>query len=834
MADTTTPTISTPLQGLTESEVQLRRSKGMGNNAKLQTSRTYTQIIRENVFTFINNLLFVIGGFLAYLGRWSDAITSVSVILINIIVNVVQEVRAKRKLDQITLLTRPKAMVIREGQKKVIDPSEIVIGDILVVTPGDQIVVDGVAVGPGRIDVDESQLTGESDLIRKEAGAKVFSGSFCVTGTICYEVQKVGTDSLANQITSGARAFRRVLTPLQVEVNLVVRVLVLLVAFFGILLLVNTWIYSLSIVESVQIAAVIAALVPNGLFMMIALSYAMGALRIAGKGALIQQSNAVESLSNVDVLCLDKTGTLTSNQIQLHSLHPISGSEAEFRRVVGNYASSTPAGNRTNEAIAEGCGGKAFRIQQEIPFSSERKWSAICFDDPEMHGIFVLGAPEMLSAYVEISPATQEVINEGSAKGLRVLIFASHPQVSSLFNASDKPQLPTRLSPIGIIWFSDVLRAEAKETLAAFAKEGITVKIISGDNPFTVSALAKQAGLGPDIKVVSGPELEMMTEAEFAQVAEETTIFGRITPTQKEGLVKALRSRNHYVAMIGDGVNDVLSLKQANLGISMESGSQATRSVADVVLLGDSFASLPAAFQEGNRIRNGMQDILKIFMTRVLFTALIIICTGVTVGITFFPFTPTQSSLFVLFTVGIPVFGISLWAPSGTVPRASLIRSIIHFVVPAALVLAFSGLAIYLGYLYVNLSSVDTEGLSETEINLLIDGAKPIAQSALVTFTPYCGLLLVVFVQPPLKFLSGGDEYSGDWRPSILALVILVCFFIVLTIPAGRKFFDLQLLPVVDYLMLGGFALLFAIIMLVVWKAQLLDRFIGISLQKKK
>ncbi|MEI7553922.1 HAD-IC family P-type ATPase [Candidatus Chlorohelix sp.] len=811
--------------GLSEAEVEIRRKNGLGNNVKIQTSRTYDQIIRENVFTFINNIIFIIGALLLFVGLINDAIVSVSVILINVIVNVIQEINAKRKLDRISLLTRPKATVLRSGQQKNIDPSEIVIGDVLLLTPGDQIVVDGRMVGEGTLEVDESQLTGESDLIKKRAGDKVYSGSFCVTGSAAYETEKVGGDSLANQITAGAKAFRRVLTPLQIEVNLVIKILIILVALFTIILIAQTILLELPLMDSVRVAAVLAGLVPNGLFMMIALAYAIGAVRIAGKGALIQQANAVESLSNVDILCLDKTGTLTSNQIQLHSLFPLEVSETELKRIAGIYAASTPAGNKTNEAIKTGCGGSPYPFLEHVPFSSERKWSALAFEQSELRGVYALGAPENLTASVSITTEIQYLIDTGTEQGLRVLLLAYSPHLCPLFE-NGSPVLPS-LIPLGVLWFHDILRAEAKETLAAFAAEGIQVKIISGDNPQTVAALAIQAGLPTSIKTISGPELDNLSQSQLSDIAEETTIFGRIRPQQKEILVSALRSHGHYVAMIGDGVNDVLSLKKANLGIAMESGSQATRSVADVVLLGDSFAALPHAFREGNRIRNGMQDILKLFLVRVLFVTLLIIYTGLILGIEFFPFTPTQSSIFVLLTVGIPVFGLALWAPSGTSQRGSTIFPLLHYVIPACFMLSLASLAIYIGYCYFQLESI----AGDFQLLDVIKSVVPVAQSGLVTFTLYCGLLLVIFAQPPLKIFVGGDRLSGDWRPTILAGAILVAYFVIILVDPLRKIFNLQVLPWVDYLMLGGLAVLWAVIMQIIWRYKLLDRFLKVDLK---
>ena len=303
------------LAGLTDEEAAARRARGEGNVAPPATGRSYWQILRENLFTFINITLFGLGFALALLGRWLDAIVSTCVILTNVVVSVVQEVRAKQTLDKIALLTRPQVTLIRSGQEREAPPDEIVIGDILKVGPGDQIVVDGKVVGDGRMSVDESQLTGESNLIEKKEGDPVYSGSFCVSGSAYYVTEKVGTQSLANQITAGARAFRRVLTPLQGQINLVIRIVLLIVIYFELLMVMNSFLKRINLAQSVENSAIIASLVPNGLFLSIAVAYAIGAVRIIRFGALVQQSNAIESLSNVDVLCMDKTGTLTANRL---------------------------------------------------------------------------------------------------------------------------------------------------------------------------------------------------------------------------------------------------------------------------------------------------------------------------------------------------------------------------------------------------------------------------------------------------------------------------------------------------------------------------------------
>ena len=798
------------MKGLSESEVIARRERGQGNDVRFRTSRSYLDILRKNAFTFINTVLFAIGIVLIMMGQLGDALVTAGLVLLNVIVGVFQEGRAKRKLDQIALLMRPKATVIRGGQEKSVDPSEIVLGDLLVVRAGDQIVVDGQVVGDGRMEVDESLLTGESEHIPKQDGDPVYSGSFCVTGTALYEAQKVGADCLVNQLTASARAFRQIKTPLQREIDFIIRILVLLITQLGILLGISFLMQDVPLVEGVRVAAVIVALVPQGLFFMTTMAYAMGVVRVAGRGALIQQSNAVESTSHVNLLCLDKTGTLTTNHIEFHAMcllgDAVGNDEAELRHILGNYAASTSGGNRTTAAIREAFGGQVRPVKEEVPFSSERKWSALAFDDPDQRGAYVLGAPEVLASHLQFDPDPGLQADKWASEGLRVLLFAHRPGSMSLHNAEGESQLPSSLLPLSLLSFRDELRPEAQETLRHFAELGIEPKIISGDHPQTVAALAKQVGFD-DVRIVSGLDLDALDDAQLESLAEETTVFGRITPQQKERLVHLFRGQGHYVAMIGDGVNDVLSLKQAHVGIAMESGSQATRGVADIVLLGDSFAALPIAFREGQRIVRGMEDIVRLLITRTFYVILLIIATRL-VGVAF-PVTPKHNSILALLTVGIPILAIAAWARPGTPPH-SVIHSTSHFVFPAAFTVSVIALAVYLSY------------LSAT-------GDLEIARTALTATTVLCGLVLIPFVEPPTETWVGGDVLSGDWRPTALALGMLGLFGVIMATPSLRAFLELTPLRGVDYLLIGVVVVAWAVLLRLIWRARLFERLLDLK-----
>ncbi len=503
--------------------------------------------------------------------------------------------------------------------------------------------------------MDESALTGESDLVAKFAGEDVLSGTYLVAGSMLVEATQVGEKSFASSLTRDARKYTAQITPLQRSVNRLLRVLLAIVIFFAILAVLALFVLDLSVQTWLQIMAVITGSVSAGLLTLITLNYSGSALRIGRKGGLVQQINAVESLSNVTVLCTDKTGTLTTNAIEYHDVYAVGVEKATLERMLAAFAASVSSTNKTSEAILNGLPGARHDAVDEVAFSSARKWSALAFDDPanssagggeRLKGIYVLGALEMLEPYFSVSAAARQQVEEWSERGLRVLVFAYNPNETSL-HAGEEPVLPA-LTLAGVLSLSDTLRPHLEETIAAFTRQGVEVKVISGDNPETVAALARQANFPGELKTVSGPQLAAMSRAEFAQAAVEASVFGRISPQQKEALVDALRGRGEYVAMIGDGVNDVLSLKKANVGIAMESATTATRSVAAMLLLGDSFEVLPLAFTEGQRTVNSIQEILKMFMTTVFALLLLIIGVGL-LGIGF-PFTTLQSTLMSFFT----------------------------------------------------------------------------------------------------------------------------------------------------------------------------------------
>jgi cation-transporting ATPase E len=824
MAETnqlTDNTYTVNMYGLTQIEAVQRQASGQGNNVQLQSSRSYREILQENLFTFINIVFLGISIVLALLHNFGDAILVAVVIFSGVIISIYQEIWAKQQLDRIALLNRPSASVIRDGYEQYIDPTDIVLGDILIIRAGEQILVDGTIVGDGRIDVDESLLTGESDTISKKSGDQVYSGTVCVGGNALLQATKVGADTIAHQLVTGARAFRQIYTPLQKEINLVIRACLLLACFLWILVGISFLGRSYPIADTVQRAAVIAGLVPTGLVLAITLAYGIAAVHMVGDDILIQQANAVESLSNVDVLCTDKTGTLTTNHISVVATDPIDTTDDDFAQRLGDFAASITTHTRTSEALITVFPGCKRDVRAEVAFSSMRQWSAIELADGIAPGTYVLGAPEVLATVMALTPTITNQIEQGTYQGLRVLLFAYSPRMG-IIRHDDRPLLPPDLIPIGIIQFSDQLRPEVQTTLQQFSQAGIQVKIISGDNPQTVASLAIQAGFSGNSRIVSGQELATMDDAQFANTAATATIFGRITPDQKARIVQMLRQQGHYVAMIGDGVNDVLSLKQANLGIAMESGSKATRGVADIVLLKDSFAALPHAFLEGQRIRSGIRDVLTLFVVRVLCTTILIFATAMATDS--FPLVNKHSAVTALIGVGFPTIVMPAWAkPRILARRRSVVRSLLHFTIPAAVSMALVALLVYMLYLVkeiIDLSpDVDFKQLDYT-----------LPRTALVTILVFCELLLIPFLKPPTTAWVGGEPLSKDWRYSIVALALLGLYLLILYVPPLRQFFELAPLTLWQLGFISLVAVEWGLILRAVWRTRFLDKFLGVDL----
>ena len=820
--------------GLSDREADARRRRGGGNVAVSESSRSYARILRTNVFSFYNTILFAIGAALLALGRYNDAFISVGLGLINAAISAVQEIRAKRQLDRLQLLSRAVVTVVRNGRPVESAPDDVVRDDVLHVRPGDQIVVDGPVLDGGRIEVDESLLTGESEPLVKRPGEDLLSGSFCVGGEGYQLARDVGAASYASRLTADARQASTDVTPLQRRIEFVVRLIMLLVALMSATILLQAALEGFSLVRVVQTTAVLSGLVPYGLFFLVAVAYTVGAAASAGRGALVQRVNAVESVSNVDVVCTDKTGTLTTGRLSLAEVQPVGNLDrGTAERLVGSVARSATAANLTSAALAAALPGESWEVREEIPFSSSLRWSALRTDD----GVYVLGAPDALAPRLSGPPLT-DAVTARTADGLRVLVLAraADPR-APLRDPAGRAQLPD-LEPVAVVSLADELRPEVPETIARLTGDGIGLKVVSGDDPRTVAALARQAGLATG-EPVSGPALDALTDPELDRLVARTAVFGRIAPEQKERLVDSLRRQGRYVAMIGDGVNDARALKRAQVGVAMKSGSAVTRDVADIVLTDDSLAALLPTQHEGRRIINGIGTSMQVFLVRVATQALVIL--AVTMLGLGFPYSPSQVGL-TLLTVGVPTLFLTMWAKPAP-PDPHLLANLTRFVVPAAVFTAAGGVGLYaLHYTFLSGALSDANapddvltaferytGLSSDDVGFAEATATIGAQTALSTFVSYAAFLVILFLKPPSRLFASWTRPDGDRRPALLVAVLVVVFTAGLFVPAVTDYFGLTgAADPVFFTVLPALVLWF-LLLSAVYRFRLLERALGLG-----
>jgi len=532
-------------------------------------------------------------------------------------------------------------------------------------------------------------------------------------------------------------------------------------------------------------------------------TYALAIVRLAGDKALIQRSSAVESMSRVDVLCLDKTGTLTTPLIELAEIDS-HVPEEELRPALGDFLVSAALATRSADAIRAAYPGTARALAVEVPFSSELRWSGLRFVDGPA---YVMGAPEVLlpkmdPRLVPSGAAIAERVAEWAAQGLRVMLFARVPAGAELQPADGSTSPPDGLAPMAVFALREQLRGDAMATLSRFRDAGVELKLISGDNPETVAALARQVGLLVEGKAVSGLDLADLDDEALARAIDSASVFGRVPPSLKARLVLALRARGHWVAMVGDGVNDVLSLKQAHLGISMQSGSQATRAVADIVLLEDRFSALPEAVIEGQRIITGMQDSLHLFLARAMYMSLVILGAAL-LGLVM-PASPRHNTVLALITVGIPAIFLAVWARPAR-PGLDSLRRILRLVIPPAIACTLLALPIYAWFIR--------------------DGDVELARTAFTTFAVFCGLGLLPLLEPPIgESMSGADADGSDWRPTALAIGLLALYGLFFVVAPAREFFELTPLAWGDLALLAVLALAWALLVMVFWRVRLVDR----------
>ncbi|HET8741111.1 MAG TPA: HAD-IC family P-type ATPase [Gaiella sp.] len=733
-------------EGLTGDEAA-RRLRERGPLEAPSSSRSYASIVRANVLTVFNLILAVFGALMLAFGSWQDALF-LGILVANSTIGIVQEVRAKRALDRLSALVVPTATVLRDGEPRPLPREEVLVGDLVTLEPGDQLVADGELVSAEGLLLDESILTGESESVPRVPGDGLRSGAFVSEGTGRYTVTAVGAASYATRVTGQARAFRHPRSPLERGMNRLLYLLVGVMIPLGTLLGYALWERQAPTREAVTTAvAAVVTLVPEGLILLVSLAFAVSAVRMARRGALAQQLNALESLASVDVICLDKTGTLTEAELRVTDVVPAPGwDEERLGAALASFAAGAAVRNTTLRAIAASFPVDPLRPEDEVPFSSRRRWSGV-----RTGGVTsVLGAPEVLPSG-ELSAR----IDEEARSGRRVLAFA---QTRAPFSGADSDRpLPSGLELAGAVVIAERIRPHAAETVAFFRSQGVALKVISGDRPETVAAIAADVGIDVGPGPVDGRTLPR-DERELRALLRERNVIGRISPEDKARVVEALRAEGHYVAMVGDGVNDVPGLKAARLAIAQGSGVQMARSVADLVLVRSDFEVVPALVAEGRRILRNLQRVTKLFVSKAAFAAFLILSVGITP--TAYPLLPRHLTLGASLAIGIPAFFLALAPSKGPFRLQGFLRGVFEFAVPAGAAVGFGVLSSYLAALEVfNLSLVESRTVATTVMVVLgwylivaLEGSGKLRGAAVVTMclllaAAYALVLLVPFAR---------------------------------------------------------------------------------------
>jgi cation-transporting ATPase E len=771
----------TPAPGLTAAEVAERSRRGQVNRTPRADGAEYRAIVARNVFTLFNAIVVPAAIALFLLDEYRGAIAVSGFATLNTVLGLAQEIRAKRHLDHLAILTETRARVRREGQVHQVPASAIVQGDHVLLAAGDTVVADGPVLAARFLEVDEALLTGESDPVRRTPGQEVLSGSFAVAGEGTYRADKVGPAAFAQHTAAEARRYRRTPSPLQQSIDRLIRILtgtaLALCGLYVVLYLVRGF----PLKDLVQmIAATITAMVPQGLVLMATLAFLLGAVRMSRRGAVVQQLNAVESMAAVDVVCTDKTGTLTSNRLQLDRLHVLAAdlAEADVRARLRLFAwASIDQQNKSIQALraALGVAPADVKVLDQLPFKSQNRFSAVHLRHGAEERVLVMGACEALRDHLVVPAADWETAWHALLPtGLRLLLFAETDRPAPLSGSL----AGSALQPLALVSLSDELRPEAGRVLEALAVQGIAFKVLSGDNPDTVRATVGRLRLPlAHEAVVAGDELARA--ADRAAFAAGHGVFGRVSPRQKVEIVQALKERGHHVAMIGDGVNDVLVLKQAHLGIAMGEGSAASKRVSGLVLETNDFALLPETLEEGRTIVRNLRRCGKLFLLKNVYSLLLIVGALGVFGLPF-PYLPQQVTLLNLLTIGIPAFLLTLNRDRATAAiKVSYVREVGGFALRTGLVIGGAGLLVYLwaascwpGTEYVKL------------------------QRTLLLST-----LIVLGVTALLRVLTDGEARpaAGDTKFRWLAAAALPVYLAAMYLPWPADFFQLEPLTVAQW-----------------------------------
>lgn len=756
--------------GLSEAEVQERVAQGKTNAIKEKTSRSLSHIIRANVFNRFNAILGVLAVIVIVIGSPKDALFGM-VLVFNSLIGIVQELRAKRTLDRLSLLSAPKARVIREGKSMEIPRDEVVLDDLLDLRAGDQILVDGTVLTSEGLEVDESLLTGESMPVFKKPCDGILSGSFVSAGSGRFRATAVGEDAYARKLASEARRFTQVRSDLREAINTILRYITWIMIPTAILLAVSQLMAHNTFDDSIMsTVAGLVGMVPEGLVLLTSLVFAVSAVALARRKVLVQELPAVEGLARVDVICLDKTGTLTEGTLEFSHIEVL-GREGELAEVLGAFAAASPSENATLAAIASAFPPpEGWKVAGTVPFSSARKWSAAAFAG---RGTWVLGAPEVLLEGNPPGDPLRERADSLARSGLRVLLL------SRAEGPTEGEALPEGLGPAALIVIEERIRPDAADALDYFKKQDVGIKVISGDNPKTVGSVAGRVGVPGAEDPMNARELPD-DPGDLSAVMKERSVFGRVVPEQKRMMVHALQAGGHVVAMTGDGVNDTLALKDADMGIAMGSGAPSTKSVAQLVLLDGRFSTLPGVVAEGRRVMANMERVANLFLTKTVYAALLAV--GVAIIAWPFPFLPRHISLVGSLTIGIPAFVLS-FAPSKQRYRPGLLHRVLYFAVPAGFIAAAAT--------FMANAMARAHGASLEE-----------SRTVAVIVLTIVGLAVLARLSHPLF----------SWR-GVLVGVMAGSFIGVLAIPWFREFFQLDLPGIVVMAQSLGIAAVFVLLL---------------------
>jgi cation-transporting ATPase E len=857
------------LTGLSEDEATARQSAVARQDQAVAKRKVRREIWRTSTFSIFNFNMIGLAAAQALLGDPLSALLTFGVFLLNVGLNAAQQLYATNRVEKLLDLARPQPTVIRDGRIRSADLDEIVVGDVIIVGPGDEFLVDGEILS-GTPTVVETQVVGDEGRTNvKRKGDRIQAGAFCLQGRAVYQVTSL-QDVLSTGKWTPVPESSEALTPLQRIMIRVLRVMLALIILFLALLVLDMLEFPIMArifeADYREAASGFFSIAPSSLFFMIVATYALGSARLGDMGALVRESRAVESLAQISVICFSKTGTLTGAEVHLEMIpgdenHPALA-ESRVRQLLGDLAHTIKSDNVFLQTITQNFAGSSRPATEVASYQSAYGWSALTFLEADLRGTYVIGQPLTLAPNLDMEAAAAKAAVEESAEvesasesivqksvgrlnrlfrrsrleegevqssskdalgeetaadeepdGIPQLLFAYLPEPTTLHDADGRARLPEDLIPLCRLRFDERIRSEAVETMQAFGESGIKVKILSSDDPEPVLEAAEQLGVikeqSTENAAVSGLEMARIGRDSLGQAVQEATVYARLNSEQKGQIVRTLRRQGERVAMVGDAAIDIPAMEEADLRITMRSSSQATLGLADIVLLEDSFQVLPTVLSRGQNIVNGMLDILKINLAQIGYVLLLTIIMFLSDRRIFY-YHPTQGGIIAFFTIIVPSLGLTLWASSGTLPRQYMRSRLWHFVVPAAITMTLASLVV--GWIF-------GRGLLDIAYS----------QLAVTYLLVAIGLVLVVFVQPPTRFWVGGDVLSGDWRNTYLALVLFLLFIVITILPLTQELFRLTTLQDAwAYAVIGAVAIVWTFLVRAIWRAPWLNRYVGI------